>query len=55
MASLVGKEDAAEVLVKKAKCHLIAGLDLNTYFCPIKCPLDGLVEEEAIAGVVDVG
>jgi hypothetical protein len=44
-----------EVLVKKAKCHLIVGLDLNTYFCLIKCPLDRLVEEEAITGVVNVG
>jgi hypothetical protein len=43
-----------EVLVKKVKCHLIVGLDLNTYFCPIKCPLDRLVEEEAIVGVIDI-
>jgi len=45
-------------LRQEGESHPIAGLNLKHIFCTIKCPLNGLVEEEAVQGssmsVIDV-
>jgi hypothetical protein len=42
ITSLVSKVDVMKVSVKKMKCHLLLGVDLDANFCLIKCPFNWL-------------